>query len=128
MVSDGQPRGYKKRMSFSEHDDSGHHGRGHFPSTRLRRLRYLPAMRQLVQQTVLSPANLVLPLFVRAGHNERLPIASMPGHCQLSPDLLADEVRAAAAAGLGGVILFGIPAEKDALGSDSYSDAGIIQR
>jgi porphobilinogen synthase len=111
-------------MTHSEHPSSV----SHFPTTRLRRLRYLPAMRQLVQQTVLSPANLVLPLFVRAGHNERVPIASMPGHFQLSPDLLAEEVRSAADAGLGGVILFGIPAAKDALGSDSYSDEGIIQR
>ncbi len=99
-----------------------------YPTTRLRRLRYLPAVRRLVQHTTLAPANLILPLFVRAGHNERVPIASMPGHFQLSPDLLAEEVRAAAASGLGGVILFGIPESKDSLGSDSYSDVGIIQR
>jgi porphobilinogen synthase len=101
---------------------------GRFPTTRLRRLRYLPAMRELVQQTCLSPANLILPLFVRGGHNARLPISSMPGHFQLSPDQLADEVRLAAELGLGGVILFGIPADKDDVGSDSFSDQGIVQR
>ncbi len=110
-------------MSFSQHHDPAR-----FPATRLRRLRYLPAVRRLVQQTTLSPANLVLPLFVRAGHNQRVPIASMPGHFQISPDRLADEVREAADLGLGGVILFGIPVAKDPLGSDSYSDQGIIQR
>jgi porphobilinogen synthase len=97
-----------------------------FPTTRLRRLRYHPAVRQLVRQTRLSPANLILPLFVRPGKNVRREISAMPGNCQLSPDLLADEVRQAAQLGLGGVILFGIPAQKDAAGSDATSDSGII--
>jgi porphobilinogen synthase len=101
-------------------------GRG-FPNTRLRRLRYNPAVRELVRETRLSPASFVLPLFVKHGRKERQPIASMPGHDQLSPDLLAAEARAARDLGLGGVLLFGIPAAKDALGSDSYSDAGIVQ-
>jgi len=99
-----------------------------FPTTRLRRLRYHPAVRQLVRDTRLSPANLILPLFVRAGEKLRQPIASMPGVCQLSLDLLAEELREAAALGLGGVILFGIPATKDALGSEATSDGGIIAR
>jgi porphobilinogen synthase len=72
----------------------------------------------LVRDTKLSPANLILPLFVRAGKGVRQAIGSMPGHFQLSPDLLGDEVREAAARGVGGVILFGIPAEKDATGSE----------
>ncbi len=97
-----------------------------FPATRLRRLRYHPAVRELVRETRLSPANLILPLFVRPGKGVSVPIASMPGHSQLSPDMLADEISQAAELGLGGVLLFGIPDEKDALGSDATSDSGIV--
>ena len=99
---------------------------GGFPTTRMRRLRYHPAVRRLVRRTRLAPERLILPLFVRPGKKLRREIPSMPGHCQLSPDLLADEVRQAADLGLGGVLLFGIPAEKDAVGSDATSDSGII--
>src|SRR5262245_7602300 len=99
-----------------------------FPITRLRRLRYHPAVRSLVRQTRLSPASLILPLFARTGQGVRQPIGSMPGHAQLSVDLIAEEAREAAKLGLGGVILFGIPAEKDAVGRDSYSDGGIVQQ
>lgn len=97
-----------------------------FPTTRLRRLRYHPAVRELVRETRLSPANLILPLFVRPGKAIREPIAAMPGQAQLSPDVLVDEIREAAKLGLGGVLLFGIPSTKDALGSDAMSDSGII--
>lgn len=97
-----------------------------FPTTRLRRLRYHPAVRELVRETRLSPANFILPLFVRPGRGVREPIAAMPGHAQMSPDVLAEEVCRAAGLGIGGVILFGIPAQKDARGSDAMSDEGII--
>ncbi len=97
-----------------------------FPTTRLRRLRYNPALRRLVGQTRLAADRLVLPLFVRPGSGVRRPVAAMPGHDQLSPDLLAEEVRLAAQLGLGGVLLFGIPEHKDALGSDATSDSGIV--
>lgn len=97
-----------------------------FPTTRLRRLRYHPAVRRLVGQTRLSPSDLILPLFVRPGENVRQEISALPGHAQLSPDLLADELRRAVELGLGGVILFGIPQRKDAAGSDATSDSGII--
>ncbi len=97
-----------------------------FPATRLRRLRYHPAVRSLVRATTLSPANLVLPLFVRPGSGIRQEISSMPGHFQMSPDVFADEVRDVARLGLGGILLFGIPAEKDQRGSDAMSDQGII--
>ena len=99
-----------------------------FPTTRLRRLRYNPSVRELVRETRLAPGNFILPLFVRPGDGPRKPISAMPGHAQLSLDALADEVREAAALGIGGVILFGIPAEKDARGSDAMSDEGIIAR
>jgi porphobilinogen synthase len=97
-----------------------------FPITRLRRLRYHPAVRELVRETRLAPGNFILPLFVRSGHKVREPIAAMPGNFQLSPDLLADEIREAQRLGIGGVMLFGIPDAKDAVGSDAMSDSGII--
>lgn len=99
-----------------------------FPTTRLRRLRYHPAIRSLVRETLLSPERLILPLFARPGKDVRQPIGSMPGQAQLSVDLIAEEARTAARLGLGGIILFGIPAEKDAAGRDSYSASGIIQQ
>ena len=107
-------------------DPAGPFGSSGFPTIRMRRLRAHPAVRSLVRQTSVSPGNLILPLFVRRGRNVRQDIPSMPGHYQLSLDLLAGEVREAAELGLGGVILFGIPAAKDAVGSDALSDSGII--
>lgn len=99
-----------------------------FPTTRLRRLRYNPSVRELVRDTRLSPSNFIMPLFVRPGEGVRTPISAMPGNSQLSVDVLADEVREAASLGIGGVMLFGIPAVKDARGSDAMSDEGIIAR
>jgi len=97
-----------------------------FPTTRLRRLRQLPGVRRLVQQTRLDPASLVLPLFVRPGTGVRREISSMPGNYQLSPDMLAEEIGHAAEQRLGGVILFGIPDKKDTTGTAALSDSGII--
>lgn len=97
-----------------------------FPTTRMRRLRSHPAVRNLVRETRLSPAQLILPLFVRSGKGIRQEIGSMPGHAQMTCDLLAEEIRQVAKLGLGGVLLFGIPEHKDAEGSDAMSDAGII--
>lgn len=94
----------------------------------MRRLRYHPMLRELVRETHLAAGSLILPLFVRSGRDIRQPIPSMPGHFQLSVDQVAREVREANALGLGGVILFGIPETKDATGSDSYSDQGIVQQ
>jgi porphobilinogen synthase len=99
-----------------------------FPVTRLRRLRRHPNLRDLVRETTLSPRNLILPLFVRYGQQERVPIASMPGHCQLSVDQLAGEAREIESLGIPAVILFGIPEQKDAVGSDACSDTGIVQQ
>ncbi len=94
----------------------------------MRRLRYHPLVRELVRETRLAPANFVLPLFVRAGQNVKQEIGSMPGHFQWSPDRLGEEIREISDLGLGGILLFGIPAKKDAVGSDSYSDNGITQQ
>jgi porphobilinogen synthase len=99
-----------------------------FPTTRLRRLRYNPAVRELVKETRLSPAELILPLFVRPGQGVKKEIPAMPGNFQMSPDMLADEVAQAVELGLGGIILFGIPDKKDATGSDALSDSGIISQ
>jgi porphobilinogen synthase len=94
----------------------------------MRRLRYHPKVRELVRHTRLSPANLVLPLFVRSGNDIRQEIGSMPGNYQMSLDHLAEEVRQLSNLGLGGIILFGIPDQKDATGSAACSDGGIIQQ
>jgi porphobilinogen synthase len=103
-----------------------HDLRGGFPTVRMRRLRSHPAVRRLVRQIDLHPRQLLLPLFIRAGKNVRQEISSMPGHAQITNDLLADEVRPLASMGLGGVLLFGTPAEKDETGSDAVSPHGII--
>jgi porphobilinogen synthase len=101
---------------------------GAFPTVRMRRLRQNPRVRELVRDVQLSPGNFILPLFVRPGRGVRRAIDSLPGHFQLSVDELAAEIRRAAELKLGGVLLFGIPAEKDAVGSDAFSDNGIVQQ
>ncbi|MDO5552265.1 MAG: porphobilinogen synthase [Planctomycetia bacterium] len=99
---------------------------GFFPATRMRRLRYHSGVRRLVQETVIRPERLIWPVFVRSGQGVRTPIASMPGQFQLSLDEFVKEVREAEQLGLGGVILFGIPDTKDAVGSDAMCESGII--
>ncbi len=99
-----------------------------FPTTRMRRLRHHPGVRRLARETSLSPGDLILPLFVRSGEGLRSPIESMPGQFQFSLDSLAVEAEEIAQLGIGGVILFGIPEVKDAAGSDSLSDDGIVQQ
>ncbi len=98
------------------------------PDIRMRRLRYHPAVRRLLQATRLDPSKLILPLFVRSGEQLRHEISTMPGQFQLSIDELIVEAQEALQLGLGGILLFGVPDEKDATGSDSYSEQGIVQR
>ena len=98
-----------------------------FPGTRPRRLRRTPALRRLVADVRVSPADLVLPVFVKEGLSGPAPIASMPGVVQHTRDSLRKAVSEAAAAGVGGVILFGIPAVKDARGSGADAADGIVQ-
>jgi len=93
---------------------------------RLRRLRRTAALRSLVRETRLHPAMLVAPLFIQPGSGRRDPIASMPGVARLSPDVAADEAARLAGLGVGGVILFGLPAAKDVEGSEAWSDAGVV--
>lgn len=99
-----------------------------FPIERPRRLRVNEPMRRLVRETHLQPENFVLPLFVCEGEGVRREISSMPGHAQTSIDLTVAECEEAARLGLGGVILFGIPARKDEVGSEGYNPDGIVQR
>ena len=96
------------------------------PVIRPRRMRQSPAVRRLVQETRLDPAQLVLPLFVREGLAEPTPIASMPGVVHHSFDSLRAAVVEAAEAGLGGVMLYGVPAHHDATGSGATDPDGIL--
>jgi porphobilinogen synthase len=98
-----------------------------FPQVRPRRLRTTAAMRRLVAQTSVRPADLVQPLFVKEGIAEPQPVASMPGVVQHTRDSLRKAAAAAVDAGVGGLILFGIPAVKDASGSAADDPAGIVQ-
>lgn len=99
-----------------------------FPVVRPRRLRHHPLVRELVRETSLSPADLILPLFVRPGRGVRNEIASMPGNYQLSVDTLVEETGRAIELGVRAFILFGIPPHKDAAGAVALDDDGIVQQ
>ena len=99
-----------------------------FPATRMRRLRRSQTLRRLVRETRLSVDNLVYPLFVCPGRGVRDPIDSMPGNFRMSVDRLVEECREALDLGIPGVILFGIPEAKDATGSTSWAEKGIVQQ
>lgn len=96
------------------------------PSIRPRRLRRTPALRRLVAETRVHPAELILPVFVREGLSEPQPISAMPGVQQHSLDSVRAVAQAAASAGVGGIMLFGVPAERDARGSAADDPAGIL--
>jgi porphobilinogen synthase len=97
-----------------------------YPDVRPRRLRRTAAMRRLVTETRVAPAELVLPMFVREGLTEPRPIASMPGVVQHSRDSLRKAVSEAASAGIGGIMLFGVPERKDEIGSGGTDPDGIL--
>jgi porphobilinogen synthase len=99
-----------------------------FPVQRPRRLRSSEAMRRLVRETQLAPSQFILPLFVVPGAGVRKEIRSMPGNAQLSVDTLVRECEECKALGLGGVILFGVPDEKDEYASGAYDPDGITQK
>jgi porphobilinogen synthase len=98
-----------------------------FPVTRMRRLRTSEAMRSLVRETHLRPEALIYPLFLCPGEGIRKPISSMPGVFNLSLDEALKEARECAALGIGGLLLFGLPAEKDEQGTGAWADDGIVQ-
>jgi porphobilinogen synthase len=97
-----------------------------FPGIRPRRLRATPAWRRLARETRVDATQLVLPVFVREGASEPRPIASMPGVVQHSLDSLKAEIARAAAAGIGGIMLFGVPEHKDAIGWGATDPDGIL--
>ncbi|HMQ34600.1 MAG TPA: porphobilinogen synthase [Chloroflexaceae bacterium] len=99
-----------------------------FPTARPRRLRRTDALRRLVRETALRPDQLIAPLFIRHGSGVVRPIASMPGHAQLSVDAAVREAESLAELGIPAVLLFGIPAHKDALGSENFDPDGIVPR
>lgn len=98
-----------------------------FPTYRPRRLRANPTIRSMVRETSVSAADLIYPLFVKPGTGVKDEISSMPGQYQLSVDMLPAEIDELKALGVPAVILFGLPAEKDEIGSGAYDDNGIVQ-
>jgi porphobilinogen synthase len=99
-----------------------------FPIERPRRLRSRPALRRLARETRIAAQDLIYPLFVRDAIDEPQPIEAMPGQFQHTLDSLTREAEAALKVGVGSFVLFGIPAEKDAQGSQAWDDSGIVQR
>ena len=98
-----------------------------FPATRLRRLRRTPSLRGLIRETDLSAQDLIQPLFVTAGSGLRVEIEAMPGIYRYSISELVDQAGEVHAAGVPAVILFGIPAAKDEVGSGAYDEEGVVQ-
>ena len=98
-----------------------------FPVTRMRRLRRTEAIRSLVRETHLRPGALIAPIFICPGEGVRHEISSMPGVFNLSIDEAVKEAEACAALGIGGLLLFGLPAEKDEQASGAWADDGIVQ-
>jgi porphobilinogen synthase len=98
-----------------------------FPVTRMRRLRRTEAMRSLVRETHMRPGALIAPMFVCPGEGVRREISSMPGVFNLSIDEAVKEAEACAALGIGGLLLFGLPAEKDEQATGAWADNGIVQ-
>ena len=98
-----------------------------FPQLRLRRLRRSELIRGMVRETHLAPSDFIYPMFVTHGQDVRTPIEPLPGCFQLSLDMLLPEVTEVADLGIPGVLLFGVPAEKDPVGSEAYDEHGIIQ-
>ena len=98
-----------------------------FPQSRLRRLRSTPALRELVAETSLRTSDLIAPLFVREGIDEAVPISSLPGVVQHTRESLRKEVAELAALGVKAIVLFGVPAHKDHLGSAAFDPQGIAQ-
>src|SRR5579863_3648986 len=99
-----------------------------FPEMRLRRLRRTESLRALVRETTLNPGDLIYPLFICPGEGVRNPISSMPGVFNLSVDEAVGEAEEAAALGIGGLLLFGLPDRKDEQAIGAWDDNGIVQK
>src|SRR5215212_577961 len=98
-----------------------------FPATRMRRLRKTGVMRDMVRETELTPRDFVYPMFVELGTDSRTPIEAMPGVDRLSISHAVEEAGSAFELGIPAVLLFGIPAHKDEVGSGAYDDEGVVQ-
>jgi porphobilinogen synthase len=116
----------KEESVLNQAADSGQ--KTGFPTARPRRLRISPQIRAMVRETQLAPDDLIYPLFVTHGRGVRSEISSMPGVFNLSPDMLAEEIRSVGRLGIPAVLLFGIPAEKDPVGLENFSADGIVQQ
>src|SRR5215470_8252682 len=99
-----------------------------FPTNRMRRLRRSQRLRNLVRETRLSPESMIYPIFVCPGEKVRVEISSMPGQYNLSIDNAVQVAREAEKTGIAGILLFGIPPQKDEVGSDAYDENGIVQK
>ena len=122
---DARPR--RTAECVEEREQAAYHPRVAFPQTRLRRLRRTPVLRDVVRETRLDAGDFVLPMFIETGLEGRAPISAMPGVDRLSISQAVAEAGEAAALGLPGVLLFGIPADKDEEGSGAWDDEGIVQ-
>jgi porphobilinogen synthase len=100
----------------------------HFPEYRARRLRRTETLRSMVREVQLDPQDFILPFFVRTGKGVKKAVSSMPGHFQVSPDVLLQELKEPVDRGIPAILLFGIPEKKDPTGSEGYARNGIIQR
>lgn len=99
-----------------------------FPTTRMRRLRRTPQLRQMVRETLLAPQHLIYPVFVEEGIDKPIAITTMPGLNRIPEHALAHEVAAIADDGIGAIMLFGVSHNKDAEGSDSWNSNGLMAR
>ncbi|MBV9281919.1 MAG: hypothetical protein JOZ41_17710, partial [Chloroflexi bacterium] len=101
---------------------------GGFPERRMRRMRRTEGLRRLVRETALDPADFIYPLFVSENIAEPVPLTSMPGQYQWTVSSLPVQATRIGRLGIGGVILFGIPASKDEVGSSAFAGDGVVQR
>ena len=99
-----------------------------FPEYRARRLRRTETLRSMVREVRLDTQDFILPFFVRHGKGVKIPVASMPGQFQISPDVLVRELKEPVDRGIPSIILFGIPEKKDAVGTEGYAKNGIVQQ
>jgi porphobilinogen synthase len=99
-----------------------------FPTVRARRLRQKPALRRLVRETTLNPADFIYPMFIVHGRQIRQEVVSMPGVFQVSVDMLSQEAEELLGLRIPAVMLFGLPAKKDPIGEENFADNGIVQQ
>jgi len=99
-----------------------------YPEYRARRLRKTETLRKMVREVKLNPEDFILPFFVRPGNRVKKPIGSMPGHFQLSDDILVQELEEPVSRGIPAILLFGIPTRKDPVGSEAYAKNGVVQQ